>query len=87
MDEPVWETLKRDLLQIWRRLAVVVWPAQLQQMASKNQRKLLDFASSNGVRLPALMVHATSVPEDEEDHQSLDAVSYTHLTLPTILRV
>lgn len=75
LDEPVWETLKRDLLQIWRRLAVVVWPAQLQQMASKNQRKLLDFASSNGVRLPSLMVHATSVPEDEEDHQSLDEMT------------
>ncbi|OBA22598.1 hypothetical protein METBIDRAFT_39895 [Metschnikowia bicuspidata var. bicuspidata NRRL YB-4993] len=30
LDEPILETLKRDMLQIGRRVAAVVWPAQLQ---------------------------------------------------------
>ncbi|QWU88051.1 hypothetical protein CA3LBN_002316 [Candidozyma haemuli] len=75
LDEPVWHTLKRDLLQIGRRLAVVVWPAQLKQLAYKNQQNLLNFASNNGVRLPSSLSHATSVPEDDEDSQGSDDVA------------
>ncbi|WPK26405.1 hypothetical protein PUMCH_003758 [Australozyma saopauloensis] len=51
LDEPVWHTLRRDLVQIGQRLAMVVWPAQLQKMARAQQGRLVDFAARNGVRL------------------------------------
>lgn len=75
LDEPVWHTLKRDLAQIGRRLAVVVWPAQLKQLAYKNQQNLLNFASNNGVRIPSQLAHATPVPEDDEESAGLDEVT------------
>lgn len=75
LDEPVWHTLKRDLLQIGRRLAVVVWPAQLKQLAYKNQQNLLNFALNNGVRIPSLLAHTTLVPEDDEDSQGSEEVT------------
>lgn len=71
LDEPVWQTLKRDLSQIGRRLAIVVWPAQLQQLAKTHQLGLINLATSNGIRLPSLILNATRpVPEDEDEDES-----------------
>lgn len=68
LDEPVWHTLKRDLVQIGKRLAIVVWPAQLKLLAQKHQANLLDLAASNGIRLPASIVDASRpVPDDDDD--------------------
>lgn len=67
LDEPVWHTLRRDIVQIGRRLAIVVWPALLAQLASKQQLKLIDFAAQNGVHLPELLVNRrVSVSDDDE---------------------
>lgn len=73
LDEPVWHTLKRDLVQIGRRLAIVVWPAQLKLLAQKHQAGLLDLAASNGIRLPASIVNTSrAVPEeDDDDHRQM----------------
>lgn len=71
LDEPVWHTLKRDLLQISKRLAIVIWPAQLKQLAQKHQAGLIDLASSNGIRLPASIINASrAVPEDDEEENN-----------------
>lgn len=71
LDEPVWQTLKRDLVQIGKRLAIVIWPAQLQQMAKSHQLVLINLATSNGIRLPALIVNASvAVPEDDEEDEN-----------------
>lgn len=68
LDEPVWQTLKRDLAQIGKRLAIVIWPAQLQQLAKSHQLGLINLATNNGIRLPLLIVNATRpVPEDEDE--------------------
>ncbi|CUM48275.1 unnamed protein product [Debaryomyces tyrocola] len=69
LDEPVWNTLKRDLSQIGRRLAIVVWPMQLASLAAKQQVRLIDFASNNGINLPQLIVNARriSVSENQND--------------------
>lgn len=65
LDEPVWHTLKRDLAQIGRRLAIVVWPAQLQKMAQEQQARLVDMAAQKGIHLPSLVMHAVRpVSED-----------------------
>lgn len=52
LDEPVWVTLKRDLLQIGKRLAIVIWPMQLAQLAKKQQSRFVSFANSNGIHIP-----------------------------------
>ncbi|EGW31834.1 uncharacterized protein SPAPADRAFT_62447 [Spathaspora passalidarum NRRL Y-27907] len=69
LDEPILETLKRDLLQIAKRLAIVVWPMQLSKLAKQQQSRFVTFASSNGIQLPQSLVdnRVISVPEEEED--------------------
>lgn len=63
LDEPIWKTLKRDLSQIGRRLAIVIWPMQLQKLARMQQRQLVELAAANGIRVPNLiqMNHAESL--------------------------
>lgn len=46
--EPVWHTLRRDLVQIGRRLYAVVWPAQLQAAAHRLRRHLATLAGGGG---------------------------------------
>jgi hypothetical protein len=46
--EPVWHTLRRDLVQIGRRLYAVVWPAQLQAAAHRLRRRLATLAGGGG---------------------------------------
>lgn len=69
LDEPVWDTLKRDLSQIGKRLAIVIWPMQLASLAAKQQLKLIDFATSNGINLPQLILDSRriSVSENQND--------------------
>lgn len=62
LDEPVWHTLRRDLAQIGKRVAIVVWPMQLQSLASKQQLRLIDFAQSNGVLIPDLILNSRMRP-------------------------
>lgn len=70
LDEPVWATLRRDLVLIYRRLTIVVWPMQLAKLASKQQQKFISFAATNGLQLPLLLAnHRVKVGENEdEDH-------------------
>lgn len=75
LDEPVWETLKRDLVQIGKRLAIVVWPDQLKSLAYKNQQQLLNFASSNGIRIPSLLTITQTIPEDDEENPELSEIA------------
>ncbi|ODV79387.1 Yip1-domain-containing protein [Suhomyces tanzawaensis NRRL Y-17324] len=72
LDEPVWATLKRDLSQIGRRLAIVIWPMQLSKLAADQQLKLIDFAASSGIRLPQLLVNnrMVLVSEQQDPEQS-----------------
>lgn len=68
LDEPVLETLKRDLCQIGRRLAIVVWPMQLSKLAMKQQLKFVDFATSNGIQVPQLLMsRRVSVSDDDNE--------------------
>lgn len=74
LDEPVWHTLRRDLLQIGRRLAIVIWPMQLSRLAAQQQQKFVRFASSNGIRLPPAIMNqpvAVDSNEDEDREASL----------------
>ncbi|KAM9904204.1 hypothetical protein OXX79_002891 [Metschnikowia pulcherrima] len=67
LDEPVWATLRRDLSQIGRRVAIVVWPAQLQHLARTQQQRFVELAAQNGLNLPSTVAGtAYSVPLDEE---------------------
>ncbi|KAG2734508.1 hypothetical protein G9P44_002514 [Scheffersomyces stipitis] len=71
LDEPVWATLKRDLLQIARRLGIVIWPMQLAKLAKQQQSRLVDFAASNGITLPPSItnnrrIDVSHTPDDEE---------------------
>lgn len=76
LDEPVWHTLRRDLVQILRRLAIVVWPAQLKQLAQSHQLRLVDLAEANGIRLPQLVVESgRAVPEDDDTEAPADVVA------------
>lgn len=84
LDEPVWATLKRDLTQIGRRLAIVVWPMQLAKLASKQQLKFLNFATSNGIHVPELLMgRRVSVSDDETERavgiSSSDDISQDNL--------
>lgn len=79
LDEPVLETLRRDLGQIGRRVAAVVWPLQLQALARTQQARLVDLATLNGLRLPASVTNsARSVPA-YEDLDETEAVSVATL--------
>lgn len=71
LDEPVLETLKRDLAQIGRRVAQVVWPAQLQALARTHQARLVALAAENGLRVPELV--AVSVPYDDDEENEGNA--------------
>lgn len=66
LDEPVWHTLRRDIVQIGHRLMMVVWPVQLQKMAREHQGRLVDFAARNGVRLSDLITAAREAAQDVE---------------------
>ncbi|CAH6720921.1 hypothetical protein CLIB1444_04S10924 [[Candida] jaroonii] len=68
LDEPVLTTLSRDLLRIWKRLTIVIWPHQLAKLASKQQGILIDFANSNGINLPeSIRNRRISVSNNDED--------------------
>ena len=67
LDEPILETLKRDLLQIGKRLTIVVWPMQLKKLAQLQQNRFLEFASTNGVQLPQLILNSRVIPVSEEE--------------------
>ncbi|KAK6893949.1 Protein YIP4 [Candida tropicalis] len=69
LDEPVWETLKRDLLQIGKRLAIVVWPMQLANLAKQQQSRFLTFAQSNGINIPESLGNVMSVNQGEEEEE------------------
>ncbi|KAK6460442.1 hypothetical protein DFJ63DRAFT_337815 [Scheffersomyces coipomensis] len=73
LDEPILETLKRDVFQIGRRLLIVLWPMQLSKLAKTQQSRLVDFASANGVRLPASIIANRSnggeFGDDDEEEQ------------------
>lgn len=65
LDEPVWQTLRRDIVQIGRRLMMAIWPVQLQQMAQVHQTRLIEFAERNGIRLSELVTNTVRVPDPE----------------------
>lgn len=68
LDEPVWHTLRRDLAQIGKRLAIVVWPAQLKSMARAQQDRLVSLASDSGFRIPEQVINAVRpVVDDSEE--------------------
>lgn len=76
LDEPVWTTLRRDLAQIGRRVGIVMWPAQLQQLARLHQLRLVELAAANGVRLPEMVVAGgRAVPDDDEEAQPSDVAA------------
>lgn len=73
LDEPVWSTLSRDLLRIWNRLTIVIWPAQLSSLAKKQQGLFVNFAQTNGINLPALIMdRRVSVNETSEDFEVMN---------------
>lgn len=69
LDEPVWHTLRRDIVQIGKRLTMVVWPVQLQKLAKTQQNRLVGFAARNGVRLSDLITNAIH-PVSNEDTEA-----------------
>lgn len=72
LDEPVSHTLMRDLLNIGRRLAIVIWPMQLASLASKQQLRLIDFATNNGINLPQLIVNSRRISVSENNNDDDD---------------
>ncbi|RCK64677.1 Protein YIP4 [Candida viswanathii] len=69
LDEPVWETLKRDLVQIGKRLAIVVWPNSLAHLAKQQQSRFLNFAHSNGINIPESLGNVMSVQQGEAEEE------------------
>ncbi|CUM66947.1 uncharacterized protein PRCAT00004633001 [Priceomyces carsonii] len=69
LDEPIWQTLKRDLLRIGKRLAIVIWPMQLSKLAKKQQNRLIDFASGNGIQLPQQILDSRRISVSEYDEE------------------
>ena len=61
-------------------------PMDLQLMTAPNTSGIL-VQSTNVKMCPKLWFLATGSRHNEHIHMKLGAVSYTHLTLPTILRV
>lgn len=51
LDEPIWQTLHRDLHSIGSRLLSVVWPASLSQLAKVQQHNLLILARDSGINV------------------------------------
>ncbi|EMG49116.1 hypothetical protein SBY92_000434 [Candida maltosa Xu316] len=70
LDEPVWETLKRDLVQIGKRLAIVIWPMQLAQLAKQQQSRFLNFANSNGINIPDSINNIISVDNNNNEDET-----------------
>lgn len=69
----VWETLKRDLLQIGKRLAIVVWPMQLANLAKQQQSRFLNFAQSKGINIPESLGNVMTVQPEEEDETGISS--------------
>jgi len=67
LDEPITATLKRDLMQIVKRLFIVIWPMQLEALALKQQQNFVQFAQANGIRVPELISQRIPVPEVEDE--------------------
>lgn len=51
LDEPVWQTLQRDLAAIGRRLFSVIWPASLSKLAKVQQHNLIIAARQSGINI------------------------------------
>lgn len=71
LDEPVWQTFKKDLTKIGRRLLAVIWPASLSSIAARQQAKLLDIARNTGINvsdLPSSMNFSSSQSHLEQSH-------------------
>lgn len=51
LDEPVWQTLHRDLSAIGRRLFSVIWPASLSKLAKVQQHNLIIAARNSGINI------------------------------------
>lgn len=83
LDEPVWATLKRDGLQILRRLFIVVWPMQLTKLASTHQLRLVNFAQANGLRLPSSLSRVVDVDEQDAG-ESATGILNQDLVLETL---
>lgn len=66
LDEPIWHTLRRDLAQIGRRLAIVVWPMQLQSLAQLQQQRLVSLMLANGINVPGVMQVSQENIDSEE---------------------
>lgn len=83
LDEPVWHTLKRDLSQIGKRLAIVVWPMQLSLLAKQQQLRFVEFAVNNGVQLPQLILNnrRVSVDQNANDDDDDDVVAENGTTI------
>ncbi|KAK6205630.1 uncharacterized protein RJT21DRAFT_118146 [Scheffersomyces amazonensis] len=81
LDEPILETLKRDLFQIGKRLAIVVWPYQLAQLAKTQQSRLVDFAATNGIRLPDSIIanRRISVSHDADEEETGTGIESSEL--------
>lgn len=51
LDEPVWQTLQRDLSAIGLRLFSVIWPASLSKLAKVQQHNLIIAARNSGINI------------------------------------
>lgn len=72
LDEPIWQTLQRDLLQIGRRLAIVIWPMQLQSLANKQQQNLVALAAANGISVPELIMRGRRISVSQNPEGDMD---------------
>lgn len=79
LDEPVLTTLSRDLLRIWKRLTIVIWPHQLAKLASKQQGKLIDFANSNGINLPESIRNRTISVSNNDEDEAQSTIEFNNL--------
>lgn len=76
LDEPVWETLRRDMMQIARRIAIVIWPMQISSLAMHQQQRFIDFALKNGINIPELLRSTRiPVPESEDSAEQEEGLS------------
>lgn len=73
LDEPVWKTVKRELLQIGRRLMTVIWPAQLANLAIKQQQRFISLAQQNGVNIPLSILRNVPQVEPSEQNQEVES--------------
>ncbi|ODQ79481.1 hypothetical protein BABINDRAFT_161877 [Babjeviella inositovora NRRL Y-12698] len=52
LDEPILETLSRDLKAIGHHLYAVLWPASLSKLAKAQQQNLVGYARNAGINVP-----------------------------------